>query len=232
MRLRATDLARRGGVSVQQVRNYVDQGVLPPVERLPSGYRIFTEEHAVALTATHALAAGHGWQRTRVIMNAVHAGDLATALAALDESHAALDRERAEIADVLAAFADLAGRAIDRTTTGSLRIGEVARVVGVRTSALRVWERAGLLRPARQRGTGYRVYDPTELRNARVVALLRGGAYPLPTVKAVLDELRTTGSPDRVRAELAQRERDLHRRSRARLKGSAALDTYLETRGH
>ena len=43
MRLRATDLARRGGVSVQQVRNYVDQGVLPPVERLPSGYRVFTD---------------------------------------------------------------------------------------------------------------------------------------------------------------------------------------------
>ena len=101
----------------------------------------------------------------------------------------------------------------------------------MRTSALRVWERGGLLRPTRQRGTRYRLYDPTELRNARVVALLRRGAYPLPTVKAVLDELRTTGSPERVRAELAQRERDLHRRSRARLKGSAALDAYLETRG-
>jgi DNA-binding transcriptional MerR regulator len=231
MRLRATDLARGGGVSVQQVRNYVDQGVLPPVERLPSGYRVFTEEHAAALTATRALAAGHGWQPTRVIMNAVHAGDLAAALAAVDESHAALDRERAEIADVLAAFETLANQDVETTTRAMLRIGEVARVVGVRTSALRVWERGGLLRPARQRSTGYRVYDQTELRNARVVALLRSGAYPMPTVKAVLDELRATGSPERVRAELAQRERDLHRRSRARLKGSAALATYLEMRG-
>jgi len=231
MRRRAADLARSGGVSVQQVRNYVDQGVLPPVERLPNGYRAFTDEHAAALTAARALAAGHGWQLTRVIMNAVHAGDLATALAAVDAGHAALDRERAEIADVLAAFATLASQEVEATTRATLRIGEVARVIGVRTSALRVWERGGLLRPTRQRGTGYRVYDPTELRNARVVALLRRGAYPLPTVKAVLDELRTTGSPERVRAELAQRERDLHRRSRARLKGSAALDAYLETRG-
>src|SRR5688500_12894007 len=180
MRLRAKDLARGGGVSVQQVRNYVAQGVLPPVERLPSGYRVFTEAHAAALTATRALAAGHGWQPTRVIMNAVHAGDLPTALAAVDESHAALDRERAEIADVLAAFETLANQDVETTTRATLRIGEVARVVGVRTSALRVWERGGLLRPARQRGTGYRVYDPTELRNARVVALLRRGAYPCP----------------------------------------------------
>jgi DNA-binding transcriptional MerR regulator len=231
MRLRAADLARGGGVSVQQVRNYVDQGVLPPVERLPSGYRVFTEEHAAALRAARALAAGHGWRRTRVIMNAVHGGDLSFALAAVDQGHAALDHERAEIADVLAAFETLASQEVEATTRATLRIGEVARVIGVRTSALRVWERGGLLRPTRQRGTGYRVYDPTELRNARVVALLRRSAYPLPTVKAVLDELRTTGSPERVRAELAQRERDLHRRSRARLKGSAALEAYLEARG-
>lgn len=230
MTLRAVDLARRVGVSAQQVRNYVDQGVLPPVERRPSGYRVFTERHTQAIVAARALAAGHGWGRTRSIMNAVHAGDLATALAEVDASHAELDRERAEIAQVLGAFAHLA-RADGAPTTRPLRIGEVARLTGVRTSALRVWEREGLLYPVRDRGTGYRVYDTAEVRHARVVALLRQGAYPLPTIRKVLDELRTTGNPDRVRLELAQREQDLHRLSRARLAGSAALDAYLHQAG-
>ena len=110
---------------------------------------------------------------------------------------------------------------------GSFRIGAVADAVGVRPSALRVWERHGLLRPSRERVTGYRVYDDAELRRARVVALLRKGNYPIAIVRAVIDELRTTGSPHRVRTELARREQDLHRRSLLRLQASAALYEYL-----
>ncbi|MBM0235615.1 MerR family DNA-binding transcriptional regulator, partial [Micromonospora sp. STR1_7] len=103
-RLRAVDLAATVGISVQQVRNYVEQGVLPPVRRTPSGYRIFTTEHSRALTVARRLAEGHGWGRTREIMAAVHRGDLPAALAALDGGHAELDRERADIRRVLGAF--------------------------------------------------------------------------------------------------------------------------------
>jgi hypothetical protein len=60
------------------------------------------------------------------------------------------------------------------------------------------------------------------------VALLRRGHHPFSTIESVLAELRTTGSPERVRAELAGRERELHLRSRSRLEGSAALHAYLQ----
>lgn len=262
-RLRAVDIARTAGISVQQVRNYVDLGLLPPVTRTASGYRVFTAVHAAAVVTVRRMALGHGWARTHTIMRAVHAGDLDAALAALDAGHAELDHERAEIARVLAAFDTLATDAGDGTAdagdtpaplapgprtashgapgttrgTGrragprtALRVGEVARATGVRTSALRLWEQYGLLRPAREKATGYRTYDAAELRNARVVALLRRGGYPIPIIRAVLAELRTTGSPARVRAELAKRERDLTTRSRHRLAASAALHAYLEHR--
>jgi DNA-binding transcriptional MerR regulator len=229
-RLRAIDVARGAGVSVQQVRNYEAEGVLPPLARTEAGYRIFTPEHAAALRVIRLLAEGHGWERARIVMRSVHAGDVATALAELDRSHAELDRERSEIAGVLGAFAALAGppAAPPGASPGAgFRIGAVADAVGVRTSALRVWERHGLLRPSRERVTGYRVYDDAELRRARVVALLRKGNYPISIVRAVIDELRTTGSPHRVRTELARREQDLHRRSLLRLQASAALYEYL-----
>ncbi|MFD1120052.1 MerR family DNA-binding transcriptional regulator, partial [Sphaerisporangium aureirubrum] len=116
-RWRASELARAAGISVQQVRNYVDQGVLPPVRRTPSGYRIFTEEHARALTVARRMADGHGWGRTRVIMRAVHEGDLDTALAELDRGHAELDHERAEIAQVLGAFETLVTHPTIATTS-------------------------------------------------------------------------------------------------------------------
>ena len=245
-RLRVADLARRCGLSAQQIRNYVDQGVLPPAERTASGYRMLTGRHAAALVAARLMAAGHGWNRTRAVLHAVHAGDLETALALIDQGHAELDRERAEIATVLAAFETLVASARPALGAGTqpastdraeprpaaaqrrpARIGEVARAVGVRTSALRLWQERGLLRPTRQPGTGYRLYDETEQLNAHVIALLRRGGYSLAIVDAALALLRTTGNPERVRAALHQREQDLEHRSTQRLRGSAALYGYL-----
>lgn len=227
-KLRITDLARMAGISVQQVRNYVELGVLPPVERTASGYRVFTEAHAEALLIVRQLAEGHGWERTRTIMRAVHAGDLETVLATVDASHAELDRERADIARVLGALESVGAASAVPRPRQPLRIGEVADVVGVRTPVLRLWEERGLLKPEREHGTGYRVYGAAELQKAEVVALLRRGNYPFPIVHAVLDELGPQGRPDRVRAELAKREQDLGRRSLRRLRASAALSAYLD----
>jgi DNA-binding transcriptional MerR regulator len=230
-RLRAIDVARDAGISVQQVRNYEALGVLPPFRRTAGNYRIFTAEHVAAVRVVRLLSDGHGWERTRTIMRALHAGDVETALSTVDSSHAELDRERAEIARVLGAFAAVtAPPPPPPSKAARYRIGTVADAVGARTSSLRLWERRGLLRPARERGTGYRVYDEAELHRARVVALLRRGNYPIAIVRAVVDEMRTTGSPDRLRAELARREQDLHRRSRLRLRASAALYDYLTGR--
>ncbi|MFF8382423.1 MerR family transcriptional regulator [Streptomyces kanasensis] len=233
-RWRAADLARTAGVSVQQLRNYVAAGVLPPVGRTESGYRVYTGAHAQALTAARDMAAGHGWATARAVMRAVHEGDLDTALAALDESHARLDLERGELAAVRDALETVLahGAPPPPPSRRGLRIGQVAGAVGVRPPVLRLWEERGLLRPDRDPATGYRVYSRGELRAAHVVALLRRGHHPLAAVRAVLDELRTTGDPGRVRAELDRRERDLSRRSLHRLRASAALHAYLEYLGH
>jgi DNA-binding transcriptional MerR regulator len=166
-------------------------------------------------------------------MRAVHGDDLDSALAALDRSHAELDHERAEIAKVAGAFETIVTSpgAPDPIGHRGIRISEVARAIGVRTSSLRLWEQRGLLRPSRETGTGYRVYDEPELRRARVVALLRRGNYSFPIIGAVLDEMHTTGSPERVRAELAKREQELQGRSLRRLRASAALYGYLQQAG-
>ncbi|WP_030746825.1 MerR family transcriptional regulator [Streptomyces sp. NRRL F-5135] len=253
-RLRAVDLARTAGISVQQVRTYVATGILPPVERAANGYRVFTVAHVEALAAAREVAAGHGWTTARAVMRAVHEGDLETALAALDASHARLDRERAELAAVRDMLSTaLAGEgegegegegaggaagkgqgraAVPVVARRGMRIGEAARTVGVRPPVLRLWEARGLLRPDREPGTGYRRYAPAELRAAQVVALLRRGGNPLAAIDAVMREFRTAGSPDRVLGELSHRARDLRRRSLNRLGASAALHAYLRYLGH
>lgn len=230
--LRPVDLARSAGISAQQVRNYLDAGVLPPAGRTAAGYRVLDEGHRRALLSYRALAHGHGWPAAQEIMRAVHAGDVPAALAAVDAGHAAVHEQRLALGTAARALAALAGQTPDAPALprSDLRIGEVARHLGVRTSALRVWEEAGLLEPPRERGTGYRVYRPSDVRDARMVLMLRQGHYPLPQIRPILDDLRRAGGTDALRAAIAGRHADLARRSEAMLAADAALHGYLAGR--
>jgi DNA-binding transcriptional MerR regulator/quercetin dioxygenase-like cupin family protein len=57
-------------------------------------------------------------------------------------------------------------------TAARYRIGEVARRVGVSASALRLWERQGLVRPARS-SSRYRLYSEADLARLRRVQRMR-----------------------------------------------------------
>jgi DNA-binding transcriptional MerR regulator len=242
--LRGIELAREAGLSVQQLRNYERAGLLPAVTRSGSGYREFTESHRRALRPARALVRAYGWDEAVMIMTAVHRGDLKTAVARIDHGHAQLDQERERIQQALRAFETVVTHPLDadpRLATvldrirrhGPLRVGQLAGILGVRTSALRFWERSGLLRPARDRATGYRVYDRDAARDAHLIKLLREGQFPMQIIRAALDEMRSSseGRPERVGAELSRRDRELDDRSLARLRANAALINYLDHPG-
>jgi DNA-binding transcriptional MerR regulator/quercetin dioxygenase-like cupin family protein len=71
------------------------------------------------------------------------------------------------------------------------RIGEAARRVGVSTSALRLWERQGLVRPSRTQGR-YRVYSDADMARLRRVRELRAARLNAPGIRHVL---RDGGGP-------------------------------------
>jgi len=71
--------------------------------------------------------------------------------------------------------------------SGSLTIGEFARLTHLTVKALRHYHDVGLLEPARIDGSsGYRRYDSTQVAAAQLVKRLRELDMPLPDVKAVL----------------------------------------------
>ena len=227
--LRPVDLARTAGVSTQLIRNYLDEGILPPARRTPTGYRVFGERHRHALLTFRALESGYGRATAAQIMRAVHAGDTQQALALIDQAHAALHEQRLAL--------EATGQALEAVAEqnpappgphgADLRIGEVAARLGVRTSALRVWEAAGLLTPRREPVTGYRVYGPAEIRDAQMIHMLRQGRYPLDRIRTVLDGLRRTGSSEALRAAIAERQEAITHRATRMLDGSGHLYRYL-----
>ncbi|MEU3275885.1 MerR family transcriptional regulator [Streptomyces antibioticus] len=66
-------------------------------------------------------------------------------------------------------------------------IGELARDCGLSVSALRFYDRAGVLVPARvDPVSGYRWYEPEQLEEARLLARLRRAGMPLADIRLVL----------------------------------------------
>lgn len=219
------------GLSAQQVRNYEALGFLPPAHRSPAGHRLFGAPHVEALAVARTLIKGYGWVLALEVMRAAHRGDLEAALTIADARHAGLHQRRAQVEETLAALDVVADQ---RPATGGLRVrsglrsGEAARRVGVRVSALRFWEREGLLTPARDRFNGYRLFDEQQLRRLQVLTLLRQAGYRFDVIRAVLDEI-ASGRPDRAKAALARRREELVKASWACAEATGALRDYIRS---
>ncbi|GGS26586.1 MerR family transcriptional regulator [Actinokineospora fastidiosa] len=228
--MRPTDLAREHGISTQAVRNYERDGFLPPADRTPSGYRVYTEAHAAALRAYLALIPAYGHRTAGRIMTAVHDGDLDDALTAIHRGHAQALHDSDTLDAVHEAVIHLttADTPADRPADTAVRaVGELARRLRLTPATLRAWEAAGILAPERDPATGYRVYRAQDVRDAELAHLLRRGGYPLDRIADVVRRLRTAGGADALADALRDWRRRLTARGVAMLDASARLGHYL-----
>ncbi|MFF8774544.1 TioE family transcriptional regulator [Kitasatospora sp. NPDC015120] len=234
--LRPADLAREHGLSAQAVRNYEQDGFLPPAERTPTGYRLYTDLHAAALRTFLALVRAYGHRTAGAVMNAVHDGRTDDALTAVHRGHGQVLRDRETLAAVRAAVDHLTAAAVPADPAdpaGPLprTIGDLAHRLRLTPATLRTWEAAGILRPARDPATGYRVFDATDVRDADLAHLLRRGGYRLADIAAVVEQIRTAGGTTALAATLAGWQQRLTDRGLAMLKASAHLHGYLAQEG-
>ncbi|MFC8663378.1 TioE family transcriptional regulator [Streptomyces sp. NPDC057199] len=234
-RLRPVDLARGHSLSTQAIRNYEEAGILPVAGRTPHGYRTYTSLHAGALRAFLALVPGHGHQTATSIMRAVNQGAVDEAFRLIDESHAQLLDDRRTLQAVESALRDLEPAATPEPDSASgladRFIGPLAKELGIRPATLRKWERAGLVSPRRDPLTGYRVYDESDVRDARLSHQLRRGGYLLEQIAPLIAQVRSAGGLEPLEAALADWRGRVSARGRAMLTGAAELEAYLRERG-
>ncbi len=67
-----------------------------------------------------------------------------------------------------------------------LGIGEVARQVGIRQSAIRYYESIGLLEPPERRG-GWRLYEPAVVDRLQVIRTARELGFTIDEIRLLLD---------------------------------------------
>jgi DNA-binding transcriptional MerR regulator len=180
--LRTSDLARAVGIHPNTVRLYEGWGLIPPVERSPAGYRLFTPRHLECLRLSRMIyASAYPGTELRAASNEI------IKRAVLDDWAGALERARAHLAAVQTELAHAAAAAAllehwaQNTASGaggeSLAIGAVSRLLGVSHDVIRNWERNGLISVPRNPANGYRSFGTKELERLRVIRMLSRAGY-------------------------------------------------------
>jgi DNA-binding transcriptional MerR regulator len=188
--MRTVDVARESGYSVQQVRDLERLGVIPPAVRSDNGYRSYAPLHVRALRAYRGLAGAVGPVEARRLLAELRTATITEAASAVDEVHARLARQRAEVLRAQRALHGI--RAEEDGPDGDfMTITQLAEALGVRSSTLRFWEEEGLVRPERVTTLRARRYGPAAIRAARVVVALRAGGYGIPAVREVMGSLES-----------------------------------------
>ena len=181
--LRTSDLARLVGVHPNTVRKYVEWGLIPPVERSPSGYRLFTRQHLdcmrLARLVYSAPYPGRGFRAlgTEIIQRAV----VDDWQGALEKAEEHLVLVQAELKNAEAA-ADLLERwaqnmAADSAKGSPLSIGEVSKLLGVSIDVIRNAERNGLITVPRNSYNNYRLFGKREIERLRIIRMLTRAGY-------------------------------------------------------
>ena len=119
----------------------------------------------------------------------------------------------------------------------AVNVSDLAREVGIAPSAVRFYERKGILPPAPRQDNGYREYTEDDLCRLRVVVSLRRLGLDLP-IAGRLAALCQSGQCDAMARDLlplVAAQRDAIARTQAELddldQRLAALETELQTDG-
>ncbi|MNC17353.1 HTH-type transcriptional regulator ZntR [compost metagenome] len=68
-------------------------------------------------------------------------------------------------------------------------IGDVAKIANTSASSIRYWEKEGLIKPERQKESGFRIYSSSDIRKVLIIRTVQRVAYSLDIVREVLSEL-------------------------------------------
>ena len=192
--LRTSDLARAVGVHPNTVRLYLDWGLIPPVERSPSGYRLFTQCHLDCLRLARMIyAAPYPGRGFRALGNEI----IQCAVAedwqgALEKAHEHLASVKAELkqADTAANVLEhWAQNMTDDSDEVPLAIGEVSKLLGVSLDVIRNAERNGLISIPRNSYNNYCLFGKKEIERLRIIRMLSKAGYSHMAILRMFIEL-------------------------------------------
>ena len=202
---RTAQLAREVGIHPNTVMRYIEWGLIPPVERAPNGYRIYTQKHLDCLKlARNVYTSYYPGKALRASANlmieAAVVDDWPGALA-LARQH--LDHVESEIEQAEETVRLLEHWAETRDQVRSTQchtIGQACELLDVTHDVLRNWERNGLIRIPRNPANGYRQIGEAEIERLRIIRLLSHAGYSMMAMLRMFLQLDSGNSSNLRRA--------------------------------
>ncbi|MFB9274314.1 TioE family transcriptional regulator [Cohnella cellulosilytica] len=184
------EIARQLHISTSALRHYESWGVVPAPERADNGYRLYTEVHLAYFRCLRAMFPGFGVKATCDVLKMIQDGRTDKAFWKINKEQALLQQEKQAADQTLELLHPIeAAQMTNPKAKKRMTIGEVARLAGVAASAIRHWEKEGLLVPERDPENGYRVFTPQHLRKILLIRTLRSTIYFLKSMKEIVHAL-------------------------------------------
>ncbi|MFS0728005.1 MerR family transcriptional regulator [Paenibacillus sp. 1P07SE] len=188
--MRPIDIARKLKVSTHALRHYEEWGIVPKPARGANGYRQYTAEHLAYFECIRAMNPGFGMELIKEVMMDLQERDVHRALWRISKVQADLYQDKL-IAEQTVRL--LERQELDETSDAPRRtrltIGQASRQTGIPATAIRHWEKEGLLELPRDQDNGYRIIDRASLRKILLIRTLRTAIYSLELIRNVLQEL-------------------------------------------
>ncbi|MEK5476154.1 TioE family transcriptional regulator [Paenibacillus sp. FSL R5-0407] len=181
------EIARELQISTSALRHYESWGVVPAPERAANGYRLYTGIHLAYFRCLRAMFPGFGVQVTCEVLRLIQKSDIDAAFWLVNKEQAILHHEKAAADQTLAMLDTLELPPLpNRRLKQRMTIGEIAAFTGSAPSAIRHWEKEGLISPERDPENGYRLFSPVDARKILLIRTLRGTVYFLKSMKEIV----------------------------------------------
>lgn len=189
---RTAEVAAIIGVHPNTVRLYEKLKLIPKPERLPNGYRIFTEFHVkqckLIRLAFQVEVLQNGLRRKIAQMITVSAtGDFDTAIALTKNYLKQIGQERQNAEEAIEIVKQILSGGIGENSQ-HLKRKDVSELLDISMDTLRNWEMNGLL-TVKRKDNGYRVYTNEDIHRLKIIRSLRCANYSLEAILRLLQHL-------------------------------------------
>ncbi len=176
MEYRPIDIARKLNISTTTLRIYEDMGIIPPVKRTDSGYRIFTQIHLDYFICIRKMVKGYSLEFTGDLLKEHMKGNTDIALWMITKSQADLYAEKVRLERVgLNLIKNLGNKSdcIKKDKNNLMTIKEISKVTDVSTTTIRYWETIGLISSIRGDGSNYRLFNEEQIKIILIIHALK-----------------------------------------------------------
>jgi len=225
------EITRPYNLSPDLLRKYESWGLIPEAPRGSNNYRQYSELHKAFFETTRNMLVGFSWTEVAAIMKLLvfHEHDEAIMLAIeYQQEKVKQYKESKQVISQLRHSIEHSQKEglFPKKKDQKVTIGEVAKVIDLPVSTLRVWEKEGLFTPLRGEN-GYRYFDQGLIDTLLVVKSLRAAGLSFQQCLDILNDLEKNQHKDIIHV-LENRAEELKEYIQKGLKALRYLDELMD----